>query len=159
MACRQYFCPAHRDLAPEIKRFVQRLAVSWYEYGLIVTETVLLGALVSEIEKRLAVSMSLRSVLDNPSVYQALREVLFLKIDWPYRQDRGSGLCHYFFTDRRYGRGPVDYGNAGRHPIGFETIFTELASGFESASDLRRAEQRLDFVLQKAAEAVRSCSP
>ena len=154
MACRQYFCPAHRDLAPEIKTIVQRLAAGWYDYGLIVTETALLGALVAEIEKRLAAPISLADVLDRPAALRVLRDVLYLKIDWPYRHGSVNSLCHYFFADRRYGREPVDYGRAGRDPVGFETIFTELTSGFQTADDLLSAEQRLDCLFQKAADAL-----
>ena len=155
MACRQYFCPSHQILAPEIKHIVQRLADSWFDYGLIITEATLLGALVAEVKKRLAAPIPLGGVIDSPSVSQALRNVLFVKIGWSYRQAGNHGLCHYFFTDRRYSRGPVDYGRAGRQPIGFETIFTELTSGFKSAADLHDAEQRLDSLLREAADALR----
>jgi hypothetical protein len=158
MACRQYFCPSHRDLAPAIKQILRHLAGNWYEYGLVITETVLLKALVSEIEKKIAAPLSADAVLDNPAAIRALREVLFLKIDWPYRQGGGKALCHYFFADRRYRRQPVDYSSAGRHPVGFEKIFAELTSGFQNSDELQRAERRLESLLQLAANAVRSRS-
>jgi hypothetical protein len=158
MACRQYFCPSHRDLAPAVKQILRHLAGSWYEYGLVITETALLKALVLEIEKRISAPLSADTVLDNPAAAPALREVLFLKTVWPHRRSDGKALCHYFFTDRRYRREPVDYSSAGRHPVGFETIFAELNSGFQTADELQRAEHRLESLLQQAADAVRGRS-
>ncbi len=155
MACRQYFCPSYRDLAAEIKTVIQHLAANWYEYGLMVTEAVLLGAMVSEIEKRLGTPLHLRDVLDRPAGLRVWHEVIFLKIDWPYRQGDGKGLCHYFFSDRKYGREPVDYAAAGRHPVGFETIFTELTSGFRTPDELHCAERRLEILFRQAADVFR----
>jgi len=158
MACRQYFCPSHRELAPEIKTIIQLLAGSWYEYGLIITEADLLAALKSEIEIRLPAELSLRSVLHDPACVLALREVLFLKIEWPYRHSGVRGLCHYFFADRRYVKEPVDYRGAGSQPVGFGKIFYELNSGFQTADELHGAEERLETLFQKAVEAVCCCS-
>ena len=157
MACRQYFCPSHRQLAPEVKLIVRRLAGNWYEYGLIVTETALLGTLASEIEKRLSASMSLGSVADsdNLAVCRALRELFYVKTSWPYRKENGKGPCHYLYSDRRYAREPVDYDAAGRRPVEFETIFNELTSTFRTADDLRSAERRLEAILQQASSAIR----
>ena len=155
MACRQYFCPSHRQLAPYVKKIVRRLAVNWYEYGLVVTETALLSALVSQVEKRLAAPLPQRGVFDSPEVSRVMREVLFLKTDWPYRRNNGKGLCHYFFSDRRYRKEPVDYGTAGRQPVEFDTIFTELASRFNNVDELRDARQRLESLFQRAADTLR----
>ena len=158
MACRQYFCPSHRDLAPEIKTMIQRLAENWYEYGLVITEASLLAEVMSEIEKRLPESLSVQSAVGHPAGERALREVLFLKIKWPYRRSGGRGLCHYFFSDCTGGKEPVDYGGAGRRPAGFEKILYELNSRFQTADELRSAERRLDQMFRQAAEAVRKCS-
>lgn len=158
MACRQYFCPSHRELSPTVKTILRQLAGSWYEYGLVVTETVLLGALVSEVEKRLAAPLPLRGVLDNPEASRVMRDLLFLKIRWPYRQGNGKGLCNYFFSDRSYGKEPVDYGAAGRQPVDYDVIFTELASRFQTVDEVRGARQRLEFLFQQAAGAVGQAS-
>ena len=156
MACRRYFCPSYRNLAPVTKKFVRRLAGNWYEYGLVVTESLLLGALVSAIETRLSVPLPLDRVADSdsPAVVRAMREVLFLKMHWPYRRGTAEALCHYFFSDRRYVRGPVDYSMSGRHPSVWDTIFKELNSGFQTADELRGAERRLEDLLRQAAKAV-----
>jgi len=153
MACRQYFCPSHRDLPPEVKKIVRRLAGDWYAYGLVITETTLLGALIAEIQNRVAATLSPSAVSDHPAFSRKLRDLLFVKIDWPFRQDNGKGLCHYFFTDRMVRREPVDYAAAGRQPVGFETIFTELASRFQTADELLSAERRLELLFRQAAEA------
>ena len=154
MACRQYFCPSHRELSPTVKTMLRQLAGNWYEYGLVVTETALLEALVSEVEKRLAAPLPLRGVLDNPEASRVMRDLLFLKIRWPYRQDNGKGLCNYFFSDRSYGKEPVDYKAAGRQPVDYDVIFTELASRFQSVDEVRGARQRLEFLFQQVAGAV-----
>ena len=154
MACRQYFCPSHRELSPVVKTILRQLAGNWYEYGLVVTETALLEAMVSAIEERLDAPLPVRGVLDSPEASRAMQDVLFLKIRWPYRKDNGKGLCNYFFSDRKYGKEPVDYGAAGRQPIDFDVIFTELTSRFQTADEVQSARQRLEFLFQQAAGAV-----
>ena len=158
MACRQYFCPSHHHLAPEVKKIVQHLAANWYEYGLVITESILLGALFSQIEQRLAAPLSLRVIREGCVDLQALRNALFVKIDWPYRTAGAGGLCHYFFNDRRYARPTVDTSALGEHRAGWDTIFAELSSGFQTVAHRSSAQRRLEILIDHAADAVRgSC--
>ena len=152
MACRQYFCPSHRELPTEIKKTVQRLAENWYDYGLVITEVSLLSAMAEEMEKRLASPLLSMSACSGPAALRALREVVFLKLGWPYRKDGGRDLCHYFFSDRKHERQPVDFTAAGRPAAAFGTILTELTSAFGSAAELLSAERRLENLFQRAAD-------
>ncbi len=88
MACRLYFCPAHSKLSAVVKTVVRESAVSWYEYGLIVSETRLLSEFFKALEERLGSPLTMPDILSREDCRQIVGSVLRLKIDWPFRRRR-----------------------------------------------------------------------
>jgi hypothetical protein len=156
MACRDYFCPSYSCLSGTIKKIVQDTTVSWYDYGLIITEATLLGALFDEIEKKLATKVSAKHFLGNQQCIYAIRNILSLKINWSFRQHPDAGLCHYFFNDRRYAKEPVNYHEIGKESSKYDTIFKELGTVFSSADELQQAEHRLNNLIDGMVSVIQS---
>jgi hypothetical protein len=139
-----------------IKRIVQHLAESWYDYGMIITEAGLLQAVFTEVTRRLKRPLSLADIPAESKCRQAVRELLDLKGRWPYRRRPGHGVCHYFFTDEIYRRSPIDYSAVGHRTSRYDSLLQALNSYFHRPSDLQRAERRLDELFSTiAAEAAR----
>jgi hypothetical protein len=156
MACRDYFCPSYSCLSGMIKKIVQDTSVNWYDYGLIITEAKLLGALFNEVEKKLTSGVYAKHFLGNRQSIDAIRNILSLKINWSYRPHADAGLCHYFFNDRRYGRKPVNYHEIGKEPSKYDTIFKELGTAFNSTDELQQAEHKLNYVIDGMVSVIKS---
>jgi hypothetical protein len=156
MACRDYLCPSYSGLSAMIKKIVQDTSLSWYDYGLIITEAKLLGALFDEIEKKLDSGISSQHFLSNRQSIHAIRNIMSLKIKWSYRPHPEAGLCHYFFNDRRYDRKPVNYHQIGKKPSKYDTIFRELESAFSSVGELRQAELKLNNLIDDMVSVIQS---
>lgn len=149
LACRSYFCPTHDILPPEVKRLVRDAARDWYEYGMIITESGLIQALL-EAAGRMPPAPDAAAARRNPDAGMAVfREMMDLKCDWPYRPDPDGGRVHYFFNDRLHVRPPVDYAVIGAEPSPYDRIFRELGSGFQSVHELQEAETVLAELLRR----------
>lgn len=146
MACRSYFCPTCRNLAPVQKQVVRGIVEDWYEYGLLITEWKLLAAFFEEIERRTGRPMTLEMAGRGP-VREALGAVLRLKIDWPYRVD-SARLAGYFFEDGAYSKAPLDLETIGVQKSPYALIFQELESAFDSREEFRQAEALLDRLFE-----------
>ena len=140
MACRIYYCPTHRQLDAEIKKCVRRIALNWYEYGLIITESRLLSAVFDEAAKLAGAPVTADQVLENNKRSDAVRELFKLKVHWPFRPFPDPGPCNYFFEDRRYPKPAVKYNPSLKTPSRYDAIFRELVSSFNSPSELKHAE-------------------
>jgi hypothetical protein len=159
MACRIYFCPSYRLLPSRIKRIVRRAAAGWHEFGLLTTEAALLNALFDAVESRMGARLEEAAVFGSPRAADALRDLLRLKLEWPFRPTAGNGLCNYFFEDRRYRKPPVAYPPGRRSPSPFDAVFGELVSAFRTAGELKSAEQAVgDRIDQLAAALVSGVS-
>ncbi len=144
LACHSYFCPATHQVAPRHKKILRALIDDWHLYGLVVTESDLLMALFQEIERRLGRKIHLEAFYQYPEAVQPLMDLLRLKIDWPHRPPEADTPCHYFFFDLVHERPTVAYARLGVAVSRFEVILRELVSLFDSAADLRRAEERIE---------------
>ena len=156
MACRVYFCPTHHKLSREIKSAVKESAVDWYEYGLLVTEGKLLESYFSVLEHRLGAPVKAGDILARPEGRQQLRELVRLKIEWPFRRSSAPGLCHYLFDDHLYDRPEATYPPSVDRPSPFDGIFRELGSGFDSEKDLERAEGIVREMIESLAREIGS---
>ncbi|MBU4414096.1 MAG: hypothetical protein KJ976_03175, partial [Proteobacteria bacterium] len=80
---------------------------------------------------------------------ETVRELLDLKINWPFRRRSSSGLTNYFFEDQLYSRPSINYeaigGSVSRHDI----LLQELESQFNSANELHAAEDLIDGLINK----------
>ncbi|MFZ0614507.1 MAG: hypothetical protein WAM73_19840 [Desulfobacterales bacterium] len=155
MACRVYFCAAHLRLSLVIKSIVRETAASWYEYGLVITETTLLNEFFTILENRLGLALRAADILGSRQCRQVMARVLRLKIDWPYRGRPAPGPCHYLFADRLYTKPAVVYPALVAAPSVYDTLLRELRSVFETPADLKRAEMQLTDLIDALAEAIR----
>jgi hypothetical protein len=79
-----------------------------------------------------------------PKAAEALRELLMIKIDWPFRPADQNTACHYFFKDNLYPRPKIDYLRLGCPPSPLDIILTRMGSAFENQDQLRCAEQLIE---------------
>jgi hypothetical protein len=149
MACRVYFCPTHYHLPAAFKEIVRETARNWYAYGLVITETKLLNTIFEEVENCLNRPLIKNDILKNKNTFEAVRKILDLKINWPFRRRSSSGPTNYFFEDQLYSRPPVNYETIGDSVSRHDTMLQELESHFHSAKDLKAAENLIDRLINK----------
>ncbi|MBU4415338.1 MAG: hypothetical protein KJ976_09590, partial [Proteobacteria bacterium] len=89
------------------------------------------------------------SLLKNNGCLETVRELLDLKINWPFRRRSSSGLTNYFFEDQLYSRPPVNYERIGEAVSRHNTMLQELESYFNSANELHTAEDLIDGLINK----------
>ncbi|MGD8674869.1 MAG: hypothetical protein PVG81_03605 [Desulfobacterales bacterium] len=154
MACRLYFCPAHAKLSTVIKTVVRESAVSWYEYGLIVTEARLLSEFFKALEKRLGSPLTVADILSREDCRRALRSVLRLKVDWPFRRRPDPGPCNYVFDDRLYPKPALGYPALTTILSPYDILFEELLSGFDTPAELKQAERMLTDLIEGLARGI-----
>jgi hypothetical protein len=157
MACRIYFCPTYRDLADRHKAIVRDVAQNWYDYGLVITEAQLLNSFFGHLEARIERSLNTEDLARSSKFAAALRELLQLKLRWPYRDPHRS-LCHYFFKDRHHPKVNIDYDALETYSSMYDTILVELNSTFHSARELRQADGELDRLFERLTAALKSGS-
>ncbi len=149
MACRVYFCPTCYHLPAAFKEIVRETASNWYVYGLVITETKLLNTIFKEVENRLNRPLTANSLLKNNGGLETVRELLDLKINWPFRRRFSSGPANYFFEDQLYSRLPINYETTGNTVSRYNNLLQELESHFNSAKDLQAAEDLIDGLINK----------
>lgn len=149
MACRVYFCPTYYHLPAAFKEIVRETASNWYAYGLVITETKLLNTIFEEVENCLNRPLTKNDILKNKNTLEAVRKLLDLKINWPFRRRSSSGPTNYFFEDQLYSRPPVNYETIGKPVSRHDTILQELESQFNSANELHTAEDLIDGLINQ----------
>jgi len=154
MACRIYFCPTYYNLPAVFKEIVRKTASNWYVYGLVITEAKLLNNIFEEVENRLNRPLTANSLLKNNRCLETVRELLYLKINWPFRRKSSSGPTNYFFEDRLYSRSPVNYETTGESVSRHNTMLQELESQFNSAKDIQAGEDLIDKLINKVVNQV-----
>ena len=149
MACRVYFCQTYYHLPAAFKEIVRETASNWYAYGLVITEIKLLSTIFEEVENCLNRPLTKNDILKNKNTLEAVRKLLDLKINWPFRRRSSSGPTNYFFEDRLYPRLPVNYETIGKPVSRYDTMLQELESQFNSANDLQAAEDLIGGLINK----------
>ncbi len=154
MACRLYFCPAHSKLSAVVKTIVRESAASWYEYGLIVSETRLLGAFFKALEERLGSALTAVDILNREECRQIMGSVLRLKVDWPFRRRPDQGPCNYVFDDRLYPKPAVGYPPLTTTLSPYDILLKELLSSFNTSAELELAEGMLANLIENLARGI-----
>jgi hypothetical protein len=144
LACRDYFCPSHRNLPPAYKAIVTSVCTDWYVYGLAVTEERLLAGYFWDIERRLGRRLEPADIAGRPGARQAVVEFLGLKLVWPFHGPDWKGPANYFFNDGLYPRSAIDYERLGARPSQHDVLLRELSSAFSSRTELTAAETRIE---------------
>lgn len=153
MACRVFFCATVHGMKKRYKQILRNIADDWYLYGLIVTETTLVTACLDHVETRLGSQLNPDEPSRHQDVAEALRALLRLKLDWPFRPDGYDTPCHYVFNDKDHPKPPIDYAALGTAPSGVDAIIHQLVSAFDDVGQLRQAET---WVQQRVAQVVQS---
>ena len=151
IACRSYFCPSYEKLSPTYRLIVRETMDHWYLYGLIITEHRLLTAFFKEIERRIARPIVPADFSENAVAREIFREFAGLKIDWPFRRKDAPGPCNFVFDNGEYPRPVVWRTNPGIPISGYENLFRELDSGFQTTGELLAAQMRLDDLFSRLA--------
>ena len=150
MTCNIYFCPSYTVLPDNFKRIILSTSHDWYSYGLIITESTLINAFLSEAEKVIKRKIDEEDIRDNRCFAGAIREFINLKLSWPFRPASDTP-ANYFFRDKLYVKNDVDYSRISSNSFTsrYDTIFSELGSSFKSDKEIREAEIMIESLLEK----------
>lgn len=151
LACRDYFCPAHRTLTAPWKRILRAGAADWYDYGILITEHRLLGLFFGIVEARLGRAIEGR---DEAAALPAFREFAALALAWPWRDTLRADPGRDPFDDGsrpRPGEGPFQ---AEISTSPFIPLFHELSSRFASPTEQEEAESRLCAAVERLSAAL-----
>jgi len=150
MTCNIYFCPSYTSLPENYKRIICGSSQDWYSYGLIITETALINAFLSEIENRIGRKTDEKDVCQNPDFTSAVREFINLKLSWPFRPSSVTP-ANYFFEDRLYGKKATDYTGLKSEYISslYDTIFREFSSYFKSDEEVLKAGMIIESLWER----------
>jgi hypothetical protein len=155
MACRMYFCPAHRVLPSRWKRILKISFNDWYLYGLVVTEHRMVASLFEEIEHRIGRHVHCTEFLDSKDALSALARFFELKEQWPFRGHRKT-VCTYFFEDGLYDHPAKACTKLGFLSPRLEIICKSLGSGFLSKNEPLEAESLIERHLRHIVDALTS---
>lgn len=138
-ACAAYFCPASRSQAARHLLILRNLFDDWYPYGLIITEHRLWGAVLGALEARLNRPVGPSAFPRRSAAAAALRELLELKLTWPYRNADARGPCHFVFDNGIYTRPAIQWPSAARPGFPYETLLREMESCFAGEEEVHQA--------------------
>lgn len=153
-ACRSYFCPTTRALPPRYLQVLLTVVDDWYSYGLIITEHRLLSAIFAGLERRIRRPLGSDDFPSASEGSRRLRELLYVKLSWPYRCADAPGPCHFFFENGLYPRADIAWPSTVRPDGLYATMFRELESCFGSEQDVRQAQERIDGFFGRIAAAL-----
>lgn len=95
-ACKYFFCPSYDELEAGIKRLAREVLDDWYEYGLIIPEHRFLAAMVDAVESRLGFALDADALAEDGK--RALADLLRLKLNWPFRDEKTPLAWNFFST-------------------------------------------------------------
>lgn len=155
MTCNIYFCPSYTILPHNFKRIIRNASQDWYSYGLIITESVLINAFLSETQKLFQRIKNEEDARNNPDFANTIREFINLKLYWPFRPASDT-TANYFFKDKLYSKKDVDYSGIRLKPFNYrcDIIFKELGSSFQSEKEIIKAEMMIESLWKRLQDAV-----
>jgi len=152
LACSVYFCPSCSRSPKLLKEMIRRAATDWYAYGLIITEADLLCSIYDQLRLGNDDISEGWVPTDNEAYLEIGRQLLNLKISWPFQPDPATDRANYFFEDNLYSKPAVNYSNDASCKSRYDEIFKNLVSAFHSADQMRSAEKIIDsFIYEMAA--------
>jgi len=140
MACRLYFCPTFNKGPKLLKDLIRHAAVDWYQYGLIITEADLLCAVFDQLRSISNDDFKRLRRFDNPPSLDCIRQLMDLKLTWPFQPFPETDRVNYFFKDGLYAKPSVSYKGNGLIFSRYDDIFKNLVSAFQTDEHLRRGE-------------------
>ncbi len=153
MTCNIYFCPSYTNVSDNFKRLIRDASQDWYSYGLLITESVLINAFLTEAEKRIQRKIDEENIRLNPDFAGVVREFINLKASWPFRPASDTP-ANYFFKDKLYAKKDNDYSKtiSSSFTSRFDTILKELSSSFQTDEEIKQAEAMIESLLKKFQE-------
>jgi len=159
MACRLYFCPTF-NMGPELlKDLIRHAAVDWYHYGLIITEAGLLCAVFDQLRSISSGDFKRLRRLDNGSSFDCIRQLMDMKLTWPFQPFPETDRVNYFFKDGLYKKPSVSYKGNSLTFSRYDDIFKNLVSVFQTDEHLRFAETMIDNLIKEMAYRLFSFAP
>ena len=149
LACQAYFCPSCSRSPRLLKDLIRRAATDWYHYGLIITEVDLLCALYDRLRSDGAAGGP--ALNGGEKCLEAGRNLLELKITWPFQKNPVTDRVNYFFKDNLYAKPAVHYADAAVSGSRHEEIFKNLVTTFDTADQLQQAETMIDNLIDEIA--------
>ena len=146
-ACASYFCPTYRALPCRHLLILRNLFNDWYDYGLVITEHRLLGAVFALLERRLDRPLDLSDFAPHSAAADGLRDLLRLKLAWPHRSADAPGPCHFPFDNGLYPRPKITWPSPERPDPLYQMILQEMESHFATTREVAQAIARLDHRL------------
>jgi hypothetical protein len=153
LACSAYFCPSCTRSPKPLKELIRRAATDWYSYGLIITEVELLCSIFDQLKLRCDNGIEGLILPDNDACLALGRQLLDLKISWPFQPNSTTDRVNYFFKDNLYGKPAVHYGENATYTSRYDKIFKNLVSTFHTPDQIHRAEEIIDRLIEKLAAA------
>lgn len=137
--CAGHFCLSYQKLTDAEKACVVLSLDDWHLYGLCVTDVDLVKAFFAHASALIGAEPR-PAVLAHPEVRGRAADFFRLKVSWPFRSPDGSRFGKYCLAEDEYREARIDYEAIGCEKSRYDGIFLSLASQFESADALRRAE-------------------
>lgn len=154
-ACAAYFCPTCHELAPRYKRLIRQAADHWYDFGLMITETDMLGTFLAQVEDRLGRRVEDRDLQQRPKAVTRIREFLAIKTSWPFRDPARPHLTHFFFHKKAYQPPAIGLQCPDAETSPWAPVLTALWSVLPSSAILSEAESLLDRMADGLAMAMK----
>lgn len=151
--CAGHFCLSYQKLTAAEKACVVFSLDDWYLYGICVTDVDLCKAFLAHASARLGAEPQ-PAMLAHSAVRARAADFFRLKISWPFRSQNRSRFGKYCLAEDEYREARIDYEAIGCDKSAYDAIFLSLASHFESAAELRCAE---DIVRHLVEAFVHSC--
>jgi hypothetical protein len=153
MACRTFFCDTTKNLPPRWKQVLRQVLDDWHLFGLVVTESDLLGAIFRHLESLIGEPLDVSMTVREP-VAASLKQLLALKCRWPFRPASHGTACHYLFSDDSHPKPAVDYQHLNAPPSVYDSILCQMPSVFADEPALRQAEALIGSHLAAAVQAL-----
>lgn len=155
-ACRTFFCASTRTMEKRYKQIIRLVCDDWFAYGLVVTENVLMSACFKSIEEELGSPLNPADLAGRQAACTALKNLLQLKVDWPFRPPTRPTACHYIFNGTDYPKPAIDYADLLVEPSAYDGILTELVSFFDTVTQLKTAEAMIQKSIDAAVASIRA---
>lgn len=140
LACASYFCPTCYHVPGERKLIVRECFEDWFEYGLTITEDLMINNLFDNLEKKAG-----KILLFNDFTMKAFfltSSFLKLKFNWPFKRNNFHPV-NYFFRDIDQGFN-IDKKYSSSKYFHILNSFKVL---IENKEDLEKAETFIDSKL------------
>ncbi len=151
--CGQARCTAYTYFDHDESQAVARAAPDWYLYGLVLGDIDLIKEFFDLADFALYREIPRSCVSHHPQLLQIFSEYLALKETWPYAKDPTRFGKYYFPGPKEYCIAEIDYASLGASKSKYDKVLLSLASVFNNADELTRAEECIRGIIERFADA------